>query len=444
MVKTTKYQKNLSTYILDCYCIFSFVVGAVIFSGGWFFGDHFLQHGFFASVFLVGSYYFFTGGMGHSDYLQETSSWPGFFLLQIVSLIGISYLANNTGGLYLSLVPIMFGFYFFANKETHDGVKNTGRPIAMIVIAFLSYMIFAGITKRSVLEAEDAFYIAVFAFWSMSIIYWGYQHVDSSGRSFFGMLVKSKNEMKNNERDDRGEWPRDRLFFHDLINQTHGINLYLGQKIATKSVMEAEDIKVLRDEVKVIQSLVKDHYGYSHRNLFNVYEFVTFEFAKNGIYRMVRNFLPEYLVDCHFIFKGRIADGEDGAQKQKCLIHYPSFYRIMINLIKNISEVKTDEVEFVFDYTDDGLEMVVRNKVCYLKDDSDNLAKNLGEIILGHDLEPKISKESGLGLESISSICKEQGGKFTFLLEGGYWINRISLPNPYDKRMESEDFPEAA
>ncbi len=224
----------------------------------------------------------------------------------------------------------------------------------------------------------------------------------------------------------------DRLFFHDLINQTHGVTLFLNYKVGISGNMNTEEIKDVLQEIKVLQSLIKDHFHFNHKNLHNMTELVSFHRIKHELVVVINNFLPEHRSNAHISFKNSLND-----ERVPCLVNVPVLFRVITNLVKNISEENSKYVEIEFSYDVFGLNFQIKNKILNLNDDYRNVLFNLQKMILVEDntLEQVSTQESesGLGLKSIFYLCEKAGGKCNFRLEGDYWITEVFLPDPMAK-----------
>ncbi len=225
----------------------------------------------------------------------------------------------------------------------------------------------------------------------------------------FTFKKKSNSEIENTEAPDL----KDRLFFHDLINHTHGLVLFLNQKEIQKEKIDLEEIRMISNEIKTLQSLIRDHYDFKHKNLVQTMDWVPFSQAKITFFNMCQTYLTDKKVE--FNFKDNNSDNEK-------FIYYPSFYRILNNLIKNISEIKTPHVIFQFNILDDGIEMISSN-IMPVSNETE-LPEHLARVILS---ETK-NKAEGLGLESIHHMAEENGGTFSFEISNGFWINKLYLP----------------
>lgn len=206
---------------------------------------------------------------------------------------------------------------------------------------------------------------------------------------------------------------KEKLFFHDLINQTHGLLLFLNHKQLTKEGVRADEVQLIEKEIKTLQSLIRDHYNFKHKNLVQTYDWVPFSYAKLAFANLSNNFLGDVHVSATFTIQGERVE-ED-------LVYYPCFYRIVNNLVKNISESECDKVEFNFVLNEKGLFIETKNllKKC-TKDSSEALAQVI--------LEEKTSTIKSLGLDSIHHLAEEHQGSFSFEIENNYWINKVFLP----------------
>lgn len=202
---------------------------------------------------------------------------------------------------------------------------------------------------------------------------------------------------------------KERLFFHDVINQTHGILLYLNHKEMTGETVGRDEIQLIEKEIKTLQSLIRDHFSYKHKNLVQTYDWVTFSYAKLAFMNLGQTYLNDMNVTTQFTICPVKAEEE--------LIYYPSFYRIMNNLIKNIRESQCSKVEFDFVLNEKGLFIETKNQ---LKKSPESI-----ELVI---LNEKDSKIQGLGLDSIHHLAEELGGSFSFEIENSTWLNKIYLP----------------
>jgi hypothetical protein len=213
---------------------------------------------------------------------------------------------------------------------------------------------------------------------------------------------------------------KERLFFHDIINQTHGLLLFLGHKEMLGEGIDKEEVQMMEKEIKTLQSLIRDHYNYKHKNLIQTYDWVPFSYAKLAFNNLTHTYLENVQVYATFNMKG-----EDVSED---LIYYPSFYRIMNNLIKNIAESKCTKVDFSFTMGSDGLFIESKNKLHMTM--AGNSSEHLARVIL----DEKTPLMKNLGLESIHHLVQELGGSFKFEILENNWVNHLYLPTEKPNR----------
>jgi hypothetical protein len=227
-----------------------------------------------------------------------------------------------------------------------------------------------------------------------------------------------------------GNDKRERLFFHDLINHTHGLQLYLNQRIAQNISISPSECELLTREIKTLQSLIKDHFHLNHKNLPHTPDWVNFSSAELSLMSLIQTYLPTPMVKTFIHLSGELSYEKSVSSRANILLHFPTFYRIMNNLIKNMAEARCREVHLNFDYGNHGLIIETRNKF-NSSNDLKSLADKIDQLIL--DGSPDYNK---LGLESIHHLAQEAGGVFEFEVSNDEWVNRISLPKNKDQEQK--------
>lgn len=229
---------------------------------------------------------------------------------------------------------------------------------------------------------------------------------------FFPTLFND--ELEDNSLDNESS----KLFFHDVINKTHGMKLYLRNQKDQKKEIGLKGIDDLLNEVESLQLLLRDYFRESHKDLQFLDDYVEVKKAIEGAKRLLAYFIP----DCQNtkFLEGVVSLGNDffKNKKEKSLIHYASFYRIFGNLMKNISDHGGRDMFVNFDIKEGRFQIVVEN--------SFNKKQKAST---------EISIERSFGLRSIEKNCLEQGGKFKFSKKNEVWKSEIWLPL---KVMESE------
>jgi hypothetical protein len=191
---------------------------------------------------------------------------------------------------------------------------------------------------------------------------------------------------------------RERLFFHDIINLTHGLILFFNQRQNSKKGIEPSEIQMLEGEVRALQSLIKDHFHYKHKNLTNDDDWISFEVSEIAMKSLIQNYLP----------KGSVQILKSGTPASGAMIYFPVFYRTMNNLIKNMAEADASDIHIHFNFEVNGFSIETKNQI--------------------PDKRTRIIK--GIGLESVRLLVEEYGGQFEFESTKDWWINRLFLPYP--------------
>lgn len=233
------------------------------------------------------------------------------------------------------------------------------------------------------------------------------------------MILKNVVKKFNDPKEDLKEHLEieDRLFFHDLINQTHNMLLFLTQKEYKNESLGKNDISLIVREIKVMQSIIKDHFDMNHKNLLETLKWVTPDYLELSLKHLMSTYLREIRVNFSFNCL------DSNAQKQ--LFYFPVFHRIMNNIVKNIAESKPVEVEIRFELNEFELTLETKNKIT--SSDKFKISANLEAVILSE----AVGAIEGIGLDSIDHLAQENQGEFNFEIENGHWINKLKLPSKH-------------
>lgn len=207
---------------------------------------------------------------------------------------------------------------------------------------------------------------------------------------------------------------KERLFFHDLINQTHGLMLFLEHKELAEKSISKDEILLMKKEIKTLQSLIKDHYDFKHKNLNQTYNWMPINIAKHAFDSLANTYLVNMSVT--------VTTKHSGLNSEEDMIYYPCYYRILTNMIKNISESGCSQVAVNFIISDEELIIETRNQIH--KSVDQNSSEYLSHIILDEKVRPLKS----LGLDSIHHLAEAHGGSFSFEITERTWINHLKLP----------------
>jgi hypothetical protein len=238
------------------------------------------------------------------------------------------------------------------------------------------------------------------------------------------LSFKSKSEVLEEEK-------KNRLFFHDLINHSHGILLYLNLLIDKRKIAEITDLEILKQELELFQQLIQDHFQMQHKNIKEVDSKVSFLIFEDAFNLLLKIYFDEN-VKIKTEYRGDIALFESEEKRINAKVPFTILYRILNNLIKNMAEASTLEISFLFDYGPSGLLIETKNtmnKAAGLHS-RDDLANYLANSIATNTAE----KRESLGLDSIHELVHLKSGSFNFDILEGQWINTIYIPHNIQKR----------
>jgi frataxin-like iron-binding protein CyaY len=192
----------------------------------------------------------------------------------------------------------------------------------------------------------------------------------------------------------------DRLFYHDVLNHTHGLLLFLSHK----KELNSEDTTLLKSEIVTLQKHIQNHFQIDHKNNQNGGEFLTYRDFQMTLSVFVESFLKSKNYNVHMTFSGDVEEILNQGHQLKTT----TFHRILGNVIKNIAENSdSGDVHFYFDIHPDELKIYSQNTI------ADKI------IQLNH--KPQ-------GISSIEFLCSEIGGNYQFKEENGRWVNTLCLP----------------
>lgn len=251
-------------------------------------------------------------------------------------------------------------------------------------------------------------------------------------------LTKKFHTVENQEARDSlsftGSLKEQKFFYHDLINKTYGMNLFLSEKLrqGPSQGINYQDLIMLQKEVQSMQTMIKDHAEINHRSIAPVREWVSFLEFRPKITHLARTYFSHKQVILQENYPK--IDGEI----QNFMVHAPSFERALGNLFKNAYEANSSRIEIVINISERDLIFVMKNDLQQIPESSFQLADRLSRNIERVDL---ISEEGPLGLESIHFLIERMNGKFSFGKEGEYWVSRLTIPNTKVENLERGRIP---
>lgn len=207
------------------------------------------------------------------------------------------------------------------------------------------------------------------------------------------------------KKNTQNETPRqltERLFFHDIINLTHGLLLFLSNKKVANRGITSHEIAALEQEIKTLQLMLKDHYQMKHKNLNEDSDWLSLKDIKPAVSGLLETYLGQKQIPYSLNLQ---------LETENKLVYLPAFYRIMNNLIKNMSEAETTHAQIDLLYEKGSLLIETKNKV-----------------VKNHNADKNARSLEGLGLESIRLLALENGGSFSHESVNQLWCNHIVLP----------------
>ena len=406
------------SWVTDLYKFTSFISSLFIWNALYFYESDFFSHGHFATLLLAGNGFVYFSTYGLSYYLKNSGKLPFYFLFQTVCLVGMAHSHSTIEFIYSAFVPVFMSMYYFFVAQ---GVKESfqaRRPLFLYSIAFCGLLLFETYKTGNFFNYFEVVALISFGLWTLMSSYFAFEFYFKGRKKFIAKLLNRGHKIKSSHHK------MDRYFFHDIINHTHTLLLFLRSK--EKVGLVQDDMHNVVNEIKLLQSGIQEHFGMNHKNLKNLSEYAPFHVAMARVYNMIDAYFPnEKAVDIKFT--GHL-ENDDFTKLRSYKVNLIPFHRIMTNILKNAYEAGSTKINCIFDYQDDGIHITVKNTMGTLNRDKDGLDRDIGNVILNFE-----SKFEGLGLESISELCTSCHGQFDFKIEDGQWINTVFLPKESDK-----------
>lgn len=371
---------------------------------------------FFIPFYFVGTYIYSVSS-------SKLLSAPYFFLFQCMCFLGLAYEMNSPTFLYSSFLPCVVGSYFFMTRngsikawELFRGGALAGCVFALALSLKPFYSNDYTFVSNSSLELFHFFLFGAFLIIIFSNIY------DTHLNLFF-----KKDFLKHSDYETR-----DKIFAHDLINCTHGLNLYLSHKIFKEEDLSTTELNSIKSEIANMQLLIKDHFKMDHKNIKSIGGWSTLSEIEKRIGHLAETYnLYGPSVVIKFSAKFRSTEWE---------IHTPTFERIMNNLFKNIYEAQSENIDINFDinmHIGKNPMLIVRtsNDLKKLDVNSSGLSQELAKQILSEESpevfeignKTNIFDREKLGLTSMQVLASQNGGEYKFWIQDNCWINELSL-----------------
>lgn len=330
---------------------------------------------FWALGFLFGVYFYWAACRDQLSLVADKKELSFLFLAGPMAMIALSF---DTGAFsYLALIPtmVLMGLRVSASERLRSYLLLSSL-IGVVVALTLS-------RESMALTSIDVFLVLslfVMNFGPMSV--WHFQ--DESGSA-------------------------EKLFLHDLTGEIHGLGLYID---AHREL----DPKEMKSMVKALGQMVRSHseghHGFHHRNLTHSEVNASYTECVTELKLIIKSYLSSRDHQIHMSHEGLL---ENVSAWKHFYLHRADFRRLMLNIVKNISESGSDKIEFHFKGTSSGLSFSVRNNLAGVSDSGGDLESRLGSLIT------KDQRGHGMGLVSMAQICEKSGGHFQFSFEGHYW-----------------------
>jgi len=422
---TKKYFDRL--WPIDLYKLSSFICAAILWPAFYYYEDNFFSHAHFITAFFLGNAYFYFATPQLTKYLKVTGQLPWYFVFQVVSIIGISYAHQVNDFIYMAFIPVLMAMYYFTVvQENKESIKQN-KSVFIYTAIFCGLLIFESFKKGDIFSYGEMMALIGFGVWSFCTAYWGFELYFQGKKNLVSRLLSTKEQSLTSSRFDR-------MFFHDVINHTHALLLYLRSK-KNDEVIDAQDIQNLVSEIKLLQDNLQQHFGFIHKDLNKNKMHVPFQLAMGRVYNLIDAYFPDH-DQVAVSLKGLLGPHQSFESTRKCTVDLISFHRIMTNILKNAYEAGSDKIDCLFDYREDGLHVRIVNNMNNLKREKMNLEKDLGQVILAFDKK----SSDHIGLESINQICQEIGGSFEFSIQDAHWISEFFMPSEkqyYESRDDS-------
>lgn len=373
----------------------------------------FWANGMFLGLMFVGNLWFLP--IFTKTFFYPKATW-WFFLGQVICLMGTGIMAANPLFFCLAAIPLNFAYYNFFSAETVQEGALRRWPL----FAALAVMLAVAWWQHTVaIDATTGLLLAVLILWAV-LPAW-----PLTWRQGKVHLVTDKSPHLG------------RLFFHDMMNQVHGMSLFLNQKLVAHQSLSGEEVNAVLGEVKLMQAMLQEYFGTSA--VHSADKNVPFTLLQENVVRLIETYLPPHIFQTKISFLGGLATDSAAFVGDKIGFPPTSFFRIITNLAKNMAEHNSDRASFSFEYNDEGLIITAQNHLKSLWEASD-VAQELGDIILQEDqlLAAETAANPGpimdgvgrpgLGLESVTRLCESLGGQFTFGRQGEFWLAKIFIP----------------
>lgn len=344
---------------LDHYFYLTFTVSVLLWAFEFWANEDFFYKGFFTSLFLVGSFQIWAL-IGSQQ--KDSIFFPLIFLFQAICLLGSSFEFRQSFPFFLSLVPLLAGLYFLQKKSS---------KILILSSFVLSIFVLKMIYKYVPFNFQESLAFFITLSWISGVLL------------FFS--------------DEKLEKIKEKFLFHDLLNHTHGISLFLENR-QKKGLTPTETISLSR-ELESFQNILEEHFKktpHDEKNIIKISEVL------NHVKSLGEQFLNG--INCEIKTNGTFEEDQ---------IYFNEFFRAMGNIFKNVADSHSSFCEIIIENQANGISIIVKNRY-----------------------SQKFKRQgSGFGLKSTQELLEKIGGIFCFYSQDGLWVSRIYIPFLRSKRI---------
>lgn len=189
---------------------------------------------------------------------------------------------------------------------------------------------------------------------------------------------------------------REKSFYHDLINHTHGLLLYLSHK-KKSGFVNSNEIESIVQEIELIQNIIKSHFD----------DELKLESISLDQFLMEINFLMDiYLKSKSNVVLFNLIDEQ--YLNQNFMTHGKSYLvRFLSNHFKNIAESAKSNIEIKLSFDGEFLEMTSKNDILDKKD--------------------RINEGLGIGLKSMKAMSDLLGGTLSVSHDSTHWYCSLKI-----------------
>ena len=366
--------------------------------------------------------YLFLTQKSNLSYLSLLASVEFFFIGHYLCLLGMCIELSHAGLHYMSVIPALALMSQILNNWTlskKEKIDHLSLGLGCVILSFPLPFLIKGATATPALT-----YVLILSFfsWQLCAVFFAHFQVELFSRKLSSLFSK-KTGPSSSFSSAGAEHPllKERYFFHDLINHTHAMDLSLRYRLSKQEGLSLEQTGELSQQLHLLQALVKEHFGFGHKNLIGDQEQDQEDFSKLFFINdtLIKAFLPLGSVKSYISIK-------DPMQlKDRAILPLSSWQRVLTNLIKNAAEAGCSVFEVGFFLGEESLIIETKNDFFHLNHADGELGSGLARVI--EKIDHTTQSGPGLGLEAIHLLCEENEGSFDFSIKEGFWCSRVEM-----------------